>query len=255
MSWSLGEIQALAIKATRGAGFSWGLAEEAGQAVRRLEQAGLPGLDALAGYLTVIVSDKKPLSQPRSDQGWNSGVASLGTQPDSQSPEDLQSQWLQSVIKSAGSKPLCPLLLGAAISDLRIVPSGTIPDVFQPLLLAPFLVRNTGQTDIDQKQVNENHSDLEICRLTFAKAELIITGTTVFTDSNREALLCERGPCQLEQAQGVSNPNKRSVTNTRVEYSEAEAVKRLNALAERTYAPATDASREAGAGAGLTDND
>jgi hypothetical protein len=30
---------------------------------------------------------------------------------------------------------------------------------------------------------------------------------------------------------------------------------RLNAFAQRTYAPATEASRLAGAGAGLTDND
>ena len=30
MSWSLGEIEGLAKKATRGAGYSWGLAEEAG---------------------------------------------------------------------------------------------------------------------------------------------------------------------------------------------------------------------------------
>ncbi|MEX0924074.1 MAG: DUF3726 domain-containing protein [Rhodovibrionaceae bacterium] len=52
MSWSLGEVQALGIKAARGAGLSWGLAEEAGFAVRWLQGHSLPGAAALAGYLT-----------------------------------------------------------------------------------------------------------------------------------------------------------------------------------------------------------
>ena len=45
--WSLNEIEALAKKAARGAGYDWGLAEEAGQAVRWLLARGLPGADAL----------------------------------------------------------------------------------------------------------------------------------------------------------------------------------------------------------------
>lgn len=51
MSWSLGETAALALKATRGAGLSWGLAEEAAGAVFWLHQRGLPGISALCGYL------------------------------------------------------------------------------------------------------------------------------------------------------------------------------------------------------------
>ena len=53
MSWSLGEAEALAIKAARGAGLPWGLAEEAGAALRWLEGRGLPGADALAQLLTL----------------------------------------------------------------------------------------------------------------------------------------------------------------------------------------------------------
>ena len=52
MSWSLGEIEALAIKAARGAGWPWGLAEEAGWAVRWLEARGLPGVQTLADCLS-----------------------------------------------------------------------------------------------------------------------------------------------------------------------------------------------------------
>lgn len=51
MSWSLGETAALALKATRGAGMSWGLAEEAAASVVWLHRYGLPGLSALCSYL------------------------------------------------------------------------------------------------------------------------------------------------------------------------------------------------------------
>ncbi|MEM6635582.1 MAG: DUF3726 domain-containing protein [Pseudomonadota bacterium] len=49
---TLSEITATATKATRAAGFSWGVAEEAGLAVRRLSAHGLPGAEALAVLLT-----------------------------------------------------------------------------------------------------------------------------------------------------------------------------------------------------------
>ena len=48
---SLGEAEALARKAARGAGFSWGMAEEAGRALRWLCARGLPGGAALARLL------------------------------------------------------------------------------------------------------------------------------------------------------------------------------------------------------------
>ena len=48
----MGEIRSLAVKAARGAGFDWGLAEEAGFAVEWLERRGMPGAAALSGYLT-----------------------------------------------------------------------------------------------------------------------------------------------------------------------------------------------------------
>lgn len=52
MSYSMGEIESHCRKAARGAGFSFGEAEEAGQAVRRLSAAGLAGAEALLAYLT-----------------------------------------------------------------------------------------------------------------------------------------------------------------------------------------------------------
>jgi len=51
MSWSLGETAALALKAARGAGLNWGLAEEAAAAVIWLHTNNLPGISALCSYL------------------------------------------------------------------------------------------------------------------------------------------------------------------------------------------------------------
>lgn len=51
ISWSLGETDALALKAARGAGMPWGLAEEAGHAVVWLTQRGVSGVAALCRHL------------------------------------------------------------------------------------------------------------------------------------------------------------------------------------------------------------
>ena len=61
MSWSLGETAALALKAARGGGLSWGLAEEAAAAVIWLHANGLPGVSALCSYLG------NPDGKPRTD--------------------------------------------------------------------------------------------------------------------------------------------------------------------------------------------
>ncbi|MGI9353404.1 MAG: DUF3726 domain-containing protein [Rhizobiaceae bacterium] len=54
MSWSLGEMRGLAVKGARGIGMPWGLAEEAGFAVKWLEEREIPGVQALSLYLDAI---------------------------------------------------------------------------------------------------------------------------------------------------------------------------------------------------------
>ena len=51
MSYSLNEVEAMARKATRGAGEDWGLAEEAGRAARWLCAQGIDGVAALTDCL------------------------------------------------------------------------------------------------------------------------------------------------------------------------------------------------------------
>ena len=46
---SLNEVESLALKVGRGAGFPWGLAEDIGRGARALAQRGFPWAEALVG--------------------------------------------------------------------------------------------------------------------------------------------------------------------------------------------------------------
>jgi len=54
VTFSLNEIETQTVKAARGAGLPWGMAEEAGKAARWLAAHKQPALDALAGLLDLI---------------------------------------------------------------------------------------------------------------------------------------------------------------------------------------------------------
>ena len=47
---SLSEIETTSKRASRGVGFSWGIAEEVGKCIRLLELFGLPGIKNLNEY-------------------------------------------------------------------------------------------------------------------------------------------------------------------------------------------------------------
>lgn len=108
MSWSLGETAALALKAARGAGMSWGLAEETAASVVWLHSRGLPGISALCSYLGQY----------------------LGQAATPQSPEGG-----------------CPIMTGCALIDgMMDVPETSsqtldLGHVHAPLLLLPFVAR------------------------------------------------------------------------------------------------------------------
>ncbi len=192
MSWSLGEIKALAVKAARGAGMPWGMADEAGFAVRWLQARNVPGLAALARYLD-----------------WRDGLG----EPD---------------------HDLCPISLGTAIMDAqRDIPSN-LGLVRQPLLLAPYLASRAPSG----------------LALRWDDTELIISEAGLVTTASRDALLTVQAHCEAAPAAGEDGE-----TVVRVPETEVGAVALLDKYAQRTYAPATDASRLSGAGAGTTDND
>lgn len=112
MTWSIGEIGALAIKAARGSGMEWGLAEEAGYAVKWLQSHHLPGVSALCKYLS-----------------WRQNVS--------------PSIW-PNITGESGD--YCPIAIGAAYSDGLFGDEAQFSRVRLPILLAPFVaLRATDQ--------------------------------------------------------------------------------------------------------------
>lgn len=110
MTFSLGESAALAVKATRGAGYPWALADEAGRAVRWCYTKGLDGCAALAHLLSTTGGASRPQ--------------------------------LRGGIWSAGGGALCPIALGTTLSDrANAMTAGEVRTgaVVSPLLVLPFL--------------------------------------------------------------------------------------------------------------------
>ena len=195
MSWSFGEIRSLSIKASRGAGMPWGLAEEAGFAVQWLEERGLPGVAALSACLE-----------------------------ESDASGDINGE-------------TCPVAIGARLSDAGEWRSVFPTKLHQPLLVVPFLALVTGEESLELAWNNQ-------------KVLLNQTGVTGNLPEQVTASGVHR--CEI-RSDVVSIPSLHRWT--RVPENRKPGVERLEWFAHKTYAPATAASREKGAGAGLDDND
>lgn len=114
---SRNEVEGLCAKAARGAGLSWGLAEEAGRAAGWLVVHGLDGADALLAEL-----DRRATR--------------------CQAPDVARGRW-----RATGAAPLCPIATGSALDDFAGLEEGlaedtalTVGPVGAPVLLLPFLV-------------------------------------------------------------------------------------------------------------------
>lgn len=213
MSLSLNEIESLSRKAARGAGLSWGLAEEAGKAVRWLEAGGIGGADALASVL--VRHDDKSLRAP-------------------QLPEIMGTP-------CADPLPLCPISTGAALSDFGLAENTLmLGAVFASILLAGPLARVARRSGVDLEVVCD------------AGALWLYSGTLVVSGDITDWLGCAKNveirPLRRDP------PGVAPARGTRVHLA-PRVLDVLANFAQRTYAPATEASRLAGAGAGLRDND
>lgn len=116
---SRGEVEALCMKAARGAGMEWGLAEEAGFSVGWLWAHGVDGTQVLLDHLLTL--------QTLSGQNRSLMI--------------MKGSW-----QGQEEAKLCPIFLGAALSDYLGLPEGLVMSgrlmvgpVSQPLLLLPFL--------------------------------------------------------------------------------------------------------------------
>ncbi len=113
MNLSLNEVEATARKAVRGAGYSWGLAEEAGRATRWLCCQNIDGCMALANLLNEFdgVSSEEKIAKVESHE------------------------WITT------HKSMCALTMGASLSDFATslhVTGLTMKRVCEPVLLLYF---------------------------------------------------------------------------------------------------------------------
>ena len=208
MTLSLNEVESTAKRATRGAGYPWGLSEEAGKATRWLCARDLDGCGALAALL--LRTDGADLEKwtPRCD----------------------------APIWTAEGGRLCPLIAGAALSDRALSLRGVrLAVLVAPLMLIPFVALAAQQLD------------------TMLKVEL--PGASAVTDGRALSVsgrfVAETEELAVDPGGSLVNP----LPDRRRAAPGKEALGVLELLAQRTYAPATDASRLSGAGAGLSDND
>jgi hypothetical protein len=213
---SLNEIDVSAKRAARGIGMSWGLAEETGRAARFLCARRLPGIDVLVPLL-------------RAEDG--APAAKLA-------PLTGGGEW-----RARGSF-VCPIMTGAALADdgARAVSHTAIrlKTVHSPLFLVPFLA---GLARQQGRAVRCQWPDADV--LCGTDGEVAVSGD-----------LRAAAPVSVDIAFGLQQFAGEIVHEVLEPVDVEDGLWRdLQALAARTYVPASEHSRLAGAGAGLSDND
>ena len=127
---SFSEIDTTSKRASKAAGFAWGIAEEVGKNMRNLEMFGLPGVKNLNLYLQKI--NKSPTEKPKKIEKENK-------------PQ---------------SKEFCPIHCGTIFLDnckmLEALKSIKFFNVSYPLLLLPFLSR---ASDIVGKKISAQYEE------------------------------------------------------------------------------------------------
>ena len=114
---SFSEIETISKRASRGAGFSWGVSEEIGKSVRLLEMFGLPGILHLKNYLEKINNHK------------------------------YQKITIISADNISNNIPYCPISVGVNFLDqvynLEKIENINFSNLAYPLLVIPFLSRSS----------------------------------------------------------------------------------------------------------------
>ena len=207
---SCNEAEALCLKAARGAGLSWGLAEEAGFAARWLYARGVDGPGTLLAHLDQI-------SAASSDLVWADGV-----------------------LRAGDGDMLCPIAVGAALSDFAAVCRDSVRagPVDRPLLVLPFvhqIARESGGP----------------VALTWAGGRVSVSAAGEVTGAL--AALAAADAAEIAITPVTAAPEATSAPHA-VAATATDTITRLNAYAMLTTVPASAASR-ADAGSANGDND
>ncbi|MBE1282719.1 MAG: DUF3726 domain-containing protein [Rhodobacteraceae bacterium] len=216
MSHSLNEIEAMGKRAARGAGLSWGLAEEAAKGTRWLSAFGFPGTEMLAELLKL--NDQVP-------------------------PIDVSPVSLSADIWHAPARRMSPLIAGASLSDcaVRLYERGsiTMKNVSLPLLAVPFMGGAALRLGVPVA------AEWDGARVATDGKHLCVQGDAAALEAKHAERLVFSAPAEM-------TGQNEAVMRAEVSGGSWDT---LNQFAHRTFAPATEESRLRGAGAGLSDND
>ncbi|WP_187429294.1 hypothetical protein ROLI_040140 [Roseobacter fucihabitans] len=216
---SCSEVAALCMKAARGAGMSWGMAEEAGFAAAWLVSHDVDGPSHLRAHLERV---------------------------DGRSWSDLCPSITPGIWQNTAGQAACPIILGATMCDYANLPEGPtagaivkLGKVSAPILLVPFLA-SIAQDDHLAITLSWDGGAfcLEQCEANIRTAEKALCAPDLELTLTAKAATPSHAPVALTRKANIS----------------AETIIALNTLAMRTTVPASDASR-AGAGSALSDND
>jgi len=215
LNLTLAETESYLRKAARACGLDWGIAEEAGKAARWLAAFNLPGPETLLAQLQQL--DGRDYADFK--------------------PDCSRDPW-----QAAGGL-LCPIISGAALADrsARLLDGHVfhLGATAWPLLIAATV-----------GQAARCHRRVFTTAWAGVRVSCFENGLSI--EGNREDLRLARVESVSCQLGDLTEPQM--LPSTGAYAIDLDTFKRIDALAFRTYAPATAASR-AGAGAGLTDND
>ncbi len=206
---SLGEFRALVAKAGRGVGFTWGLADDLAYSAKRLAEFGAPSSTMVIRLLHRI--DGVSLSRLMPDDTW---------QPDGDA--------------------LCPICTGTSLADSYAndveTVSVDIGPVIEPALLVPLAATVLPSTEF-------------VCSVSWDGGSYTLSAVgheQVGALPTMPVPVTVRWGPQRSEALGHGEATP-ALRNHRVRL-DVSVYEDLDRLAQRTYAPATDASRDAGAG-------
>jgi len=201
---SLSEIETVSKRASKAAGFSWGVAEEVGKNIKILEMFGLPGIKNLNDYYK-----KKKVTKFENINLINADNRLVTSQA-------------------------CPVALGTNFLDqirtLEILNKINFEKIAYPLLFLPFLSRSS---EIIGKRLFVKFDEKEF---------LLNFNNNIYSNFLKHEI--------IELAYNVS---VKFIDNSDL-FTENEW-NELYKLSENTFVEESDSLKQAGAGAGLTDND
>lgn len=216
-SLSSNEVASLCLKAARGAGMSWGLAEEAGFAAVWLTEHGINGPRHLQAHLAKA-----------QNRAWRDLC-----------PTVTPDEW-----RAPPNRALCPIALGATLCDYAGLAHGIKPGaplrigkLDHPVLLIPFLMAIGA-------------SDTVLFDIEWTGGTLMLDGGLETLTQAATALDGRQVSMTLHARSGKPQAAKGATAPVIM----AGTISALNSMAMRTTVPSSEHSR-AGAGSSTTDND